>query len=83
MIEGGERDLVLQIVGSLNVGIWGGVLTSVVVVVVVHLGALCVDWYTSGHFLCATTTCVHGVVPVPVNSFFRAAGGLCCCLSQP
>jgi len=39
-------------------------LTSVVVVVVVHLGALCVNWYASGHLLCATTTCVHGVVSV-------------------
>ena len=65
--SGGERDLVLQIVGSLKCRNLGWTLTSVVVVVVVHLGALCVNWYTSGHFLCATTTCVHGVVPVPVN----------------
>ena len=56
---------------------WDGVLTSVVVFVVKHLGAPCVDWYTSGHLLCASTNCVHGVVPVPVNWYNIVTGGLC------
>jgi len=36
-----------------------------------------VDWYTSGHLLCASTNCVHGVVPVPVNWYNIVTGGLC------
>ena len=35
------------------------------------------DWYTSGHLFCASTTCVHGVVLVPVNWYNIVTGGLC------
>ena len=35
------------------------------------------DWYTSCHLLCASTNCVHGVVPVPVNWYNIVTGGLC------
>jgi hypothetical protein len=35
-----------------------------VVVVVVYLGAPVCGLDTSGHLLCATTNCVHGMEPV-------------------
>jgi hypothetical protein len=53
--------------------------TSVVVVVVVYLGASVCGLDTLGHLLCAISNCVHGVEPVPANYFCGAAGGLCCC----
>jgi hypothetical protein len=43
---------------------WGAVLTSVVVVVVVYLGASVCGLDTLGHLLCSNTNCVHGVEPV-------------------
>ena len=63
--------------GSLNVGILGWNIDICCSLVVEHLGAPCVDWYTSGHLLCASTNCVHGVVRVPVNWYNIVTGGLC------
>jgi hypothetical protein len=59
--QGRERNLVLQIVGRTECRNLGGVLTSVVVVVVVYLGASVCGLDTLGHLLCAITSCVYGV----------------------
>ena len=72
----GERDLVLQIVGSLkcrNLG-W-----SIDLRCSCCRGApwstLCELVYVRLFSLCKTTTCVHGVVPVPVNWNNIVTGG--------